>query len=178
MLILVGFVQIFFPFSEGFQLAIAFAGVLIFSGYIIFGECTKKVPMRSTKNTNSTHFTRYIHDIQQILTGRLYFGICKLVYGFHQLVSSHLADSLCYAKRLMIPPICMTRIFCIRNFCFVWNIPLMIINAIVQRYKETNGIIGFFYWGVYQRSEAWWWGKSVTFFGFWFCTVGVLKNSV
>ncbi|KAH8549527.1 inhibitor of apoptosis-promoting Bax1-domain-containing protein [Umbelopsis sp. PMI_123] len=35
-LILVGFVQIFFPFSEGFQLAIAFAGVLIFSGYIIF----------------------------------------------------------------------------------------------------------------------------------------------
>jgi len=35
-LILVGFVQIFFPFAEGFQLAIAFAGVLIFSGYIIF----------------------------------------------------------------------------------------------------------------------------------------------
>ncbi|KAG2185959.1 hypothetical protein INT43_002397 [Umbelopsis isabellina] len=35
-LILVGFVQIFFPFSEGIQLAIAFAGVIIFSGYVIF----------------------------------------------------------------------------------------------------------------------------------------------
>jgi FtsH-binding integral membrane protein len=37
-LILVGFVQIFFPFSEGIQLAIAFAGVIIFSGYVIFGK--------------------------------------------------------------------------------------------------------------------------------------------
>jgi len=29
----------------------------------------------------------------------------------------------------------------------------MIINAIVRRYKETNGIFGFFLLGVYQRSE-------------------------
>ncbi|KAG2226511.1 hypothetical protein INT45_014255 [Circinella minor] len=36
MLFLVSLVQIFLPFSEGFQLALACAGVVIFSGYIVF----------------------------------------------------------------------------------------------------------------------------------------------
>ncbi|CDH54107.1 glutamate binding protein [Lichtheimia corymbifera JMRC:FSU:9682] len=35
-LFLVSIVQIFFPFSEGVQLALAVAGVIIFSGYIVF----------------------------------------------------------------------------------------------------------------------------------------------
>ena len=35
-LFLVSMVQIFFPFSEGVQLALAIAGVIIFSGYIVF----------------------------------------------------------------------------------------------------------------------------------------------
>ena len=35
-LLIVSLVQIFLPFSEGFQLAIAIAGVVIFSGYIVF----------------------------------------------------------------------------------------------------------------------------------------------
>ncbi|KAI8139993.1 inhibitor of apoptosis-promoting Bax1-domain-containing protein [Fennellomyces sp. T-0311] len=35
-LFVVSLVQIFLPFSEGFQLAIAIAGVVIFSGYIVF----------------------------------------------------------------------------------------------------------------------------------------------
>ncbi|KAI9497357.1 inhibitor of apoptosis-promoting Bax1-domain-containing protein [Zychaea mexicana] len=35
-LLLVSIVQIFLPFSEGFQLALAVAGVVIFSGYIVF----------------------------------------------------------------------------------------------------------------------------------------------
>lgn len=35
-LLLASIVQIFFPFSEGFQLALAIGGVIIFSGYIIF----------------------------------------------------------------------------------------------------------------------------------------------
>ncbi|KAI8063833.1 inhibitor of apoptosis-promoting Bax1-domain-containing protein [Gongronella butleri] len=34
-LVLAGFVQIFIPFSEGFQLALAIGGVIIFSGYIL-----------------------------------------------------------------------------------------------------------------------------------------------
>ncbi|KAF7721051.1 hypothetical protein EC973_005516 [Apophysomyces ossiformis] len=35
-LILAGLVQMFIPFSKGFELALAIAGVVIFSGYIIF----------------------------------------------------------------------------------------------------------------------------------------------
>lgn len=35
-LLLASLVQLFFPFSEGFQLALAIGGVIIFSGYIIF----------------------------------------------------------------------------------------------------------------------------------------------
>jgi len=35
-LIIAGFVQIFFPFSKGIQLALAIGGVVIFSGYILF----------------------------------------------------------------------------------------------------------------------------------------------
>ncbi|KAI8885843.1 UPF0005-domain-containing protein [Backusella circina FSU 941] len=35
-LIIAGLVQIFFPFSEGIQLALAVGGVIIFSGYILF----------------------------------------------------------------------------------------------------------------------------------------------
>ncbi|KAG0166054.1 hypothetical protein DFQ30_007654 [Apophysomyces sp. BC1015] len=35
-LLLAGIVQIFIPFSKGFELALAIAGVVIFSGYVIF----------------------------------------------------------------------------------------------------------------------------------------------
>ena len=35
-LVVASIVQIFIPFSEGFQLAMAIGGVVIFSGYIIF----------------------------------------------------------------------------------------------------------------------------------------------
>jgi protein lifeguard len=96
----VGFVQIFFPFSEGFQLAIAFAGVLIFSGYIIFGKALTKKDLVVAKH-KITHpflidtymiFNRYSPEDYILASVSLYMDFINLFLRILQILSAMQRD--------------------------------------------------------------------------------------